>query len=128
MAKKLRPCRLHDIQQGLRKVGMLCLELLQQVLLAAAHNNLVVNISHIHHEVDVIAEVVAHNAPDDVLCNIVSCVSHMTCIIHGGTTIVPRHKTSTLRHKKLLGPRQTVVHVQLRCWLLRLRHLPHAIF
>ena len=81
-----------------------------------ATTRLVVNVGDVHDEVYVVAKVVGHDSPQNVLRDVVSvisrelaippqparhvpCVSHMRRVVDGRTAVVPLDQASIRGHK-----------------------------
>jgi hypothetical protein len=93
---------------------VLLLKAREQVLLATLENDLVVDVGRIHDELDTKAEVVLHDASDDVGRDVVLCMAQMGIFVHCRATGIPRHHFPCRidRDKIILVPRQAVVDLE----------------
>lgn len=68
---------------------MLCFVLFVQVSLPAAQDDLVIDIGNIHNEFDMETKIVSQYAPNDICCDIISCMTQVGIIINGRTACIP---------------------------------------
>ena len=85
---------------------------------------LVVYVGDVHDKVDVVAKVVAEDTANDVLGDVVASMTHVACIIDGGTAIVPCDGATLFGDERGLGASERVVHFELGLRDLLLRDLP----
>lgn len=74
------------------------------LLLVGAHDNLVVNVSDVHAELNIISEVVSHNASEDVEAHVGLGVAQMRVVVDGWSAHVPGNQILVLSawHKQVL--------------------------
>jgi len=75
-------------------------------------DDLIVDIGRIHNELDMEAEVVLHNAADNVGRDVTLGMAQMGIFVHCRATRVPRHHCRIDWDKVILAPRQAVVDLQ----------------
>lgn len=94
---------------------MLLLEAREQVLPTALEDYLVIDISRIHHELDAEAEVVLHNAADNVRRDVILGMAQMGIFIHCRATAVPCHRLPCRVDwdEVIIVPRKTIVDLEL---------------
>src|SRR5690349_19546130 len=80
------------------------------MLLASAKNDLVVNISDVLNELQVVSEVTGYDSPQNVDSDIIPCMSKMGIIVHCGAAAVPFDQLALRinRNKVILGPSQRI--------------------
>ena len=83
--------------------------LLQQVVPPSSADDLIVNISDVHHVHHVIVEVAAQNSTQNVECDVGPGVTHVRGVVDCGSTAVPQHSAAIKRNKLFLHSGVTTV-------------------
>ena len=68
-----------------------------------SHDDLIVDVRHVHYESYVVAEVVRHDSADDVEVDVVPRVAHVRAVVHRRAADVPSHAVAVERDEGNLG-------------------------